>query len=312
MGALDIAVVGELNVDLILTGLPGFPEMGALKLAGDMSFTLGSSSAIFASNIARLGMRVGFMGKAGQDNFGDFIVQCLQSNHVDTSHIIRSSEGRTGICVCMSFPENYAMVSFPGIRETFTVDEVDFDYVKQARHMHLSSYYIQPGMRPGCPRLFRWARENGLTTSFDPDTDPAGLWGPEILDVLANVDVFLPNEREALSISGAPDVESAIAKLTQYVKVLVIKRGAKGVLAVAGGRRLEAAPFRMQVVDTTGAGDSFNAGFLYRYLNGASLEECLLWGNACGGLSTTRMGGTAGFPTRDEAQRFIEHKEIEK
>ena len=311
MSLLDIAVVGELNVDLILTGLAGFPEMGALKLAKDMSFTLGSSSAIFASNIARLGLRVGFAGKAGKDNFGDFILASLQANSVDTSRIVRSGAARTGICVCMSFPENYAMVSFPGIRETFTVDEVDFDYVKQARHMHLSSYYIQPGMRPGCPRLFRWARENGLTTSFDPDTDPAGEWGEAIFEVLENVDVFLPNETEAMRISGTQDLESAVEKLTKYVKFLIIKRGARGVLAVTDSRRVEAAPFRISPVDTTGAGDSFNAGFLYQFLGGASLEECLIWGNACGALSTTKMGGTAGFPTLAEAHEFIRERSPE-
>jgi sugar/nucleoside kinase (ribokinase family) len=304
---VDVAVVGELNVDLILAGLPGLPEMGALRLARDMTFTLGSSSAIFASNIARLGLQVGFVGKAGRDNFGDFIVAALQANSVDTSRIVRSADGRTGICVCMSFPKDYAMVSYPGIRETFTAEEADFDYVKQARHMHMSSYYIQPGLRPGAPRLFRQARESGLTTSFDPDTDPAGEWNPAIFDVLENVDVFLPNEREAISISGASSLEGAIEKLTHYVKkVLVIKRGAEGVLAIAaGGRRVEARPFPVKPVDTTGAGDSFNAGFLYQFLNGAPLEECLQWGNACGAISTTRMGGTAAFPTLVEARQFI-------
>ncbi len=309
---MDVAVVGELNVDLVLTGIPGFPEMGGLNLARDMSFTLGSSSAIFASNIARLGASVGFVGKAGQDNFGDFVVAALQSASVDTSRIVRSTDGRTGICVVMSFPENYAMVSYPGIREVFTAEEVDFDYVRQARHMHMSSYYIQPGLRPGAPRLFRFARENGLTTSFDPDTDPRGEWNPAIFDVLENVDIFLPNEHEARRICGTDDLEAAIQKLARYVKkVLVIKRGAKGVLAVSGGRRLAASVFRIQPIDTTGAGDSFNAGFLYQFLKGAPLEECLIWGNACGAISTTKMGGTAGFPTLAGAQQFLEERRAE-
>jgi sugar/nucleoside kinase (ribokinase family) len=305
MKLLDVVVVGELNADLILTGLPGLPALGELKLARGMCLTLGSASAIFASNIARLGMKVGFVGKVGADEIGEFIVQRLQRERVDVSRIIHADGATTGICVSLSFPGEYAQASYPGVRETFTLADVDMDFVISARHLHLSSYYIQPGMIPGCPELFRKAKEEGLSTSLDPDTDPSGLWDESIYRVLEYVDVFLPNEVEALKISGQRDLGSALQELAKRVKTVAIKRGRDGAVLQNQQVRLSATGFPVDPVDTTGAGDSFNAGFLFQYLQGGSLETCLQWGNACGALSTRAMGGTTSFPTRDEVDRFL-------
>jgi sugar/nucleoside kinase (ribokinase family) len=308
---MDIVVVGELNVDLVLTGLDSLPGYGELRLAKDMRFALGSSSAIFACNAARLGAKVGFVGKAGKDEFGDFLVRRLQESGVDTSRIVRSSEGRTGICVLMSFPKEYAMASFPGIRETFSLAEVDLDYVKTARHMHMSSFYIQPALRPGCPELFRTAKEAGLTTSLDPDQDPDGKWDGGIREVLKNVDFFFPNEMEAAALGGSSDMATALANLRSLAKNVVIKRGSSGLMTAEDARTIVAPGFTVKPVDTTGAGDSFNAGFVYKYLQGASLAECSVWGHACGALSTRALGGTEGFPTRDEVERFLAERAAE-
>lgn len=307
----DVVVVGELNVDLILTGLPSLPEMGKGKLARDVNFTLGSASAIFASNIARLGLNVGFLGKIGDDYFGDFILDSLSSRNVDTSHVIRDKNAKTGICVSLSFPENYAMASFPGVRETFQVSDVDFDYISRARHMHMSSYYLQTGMQAGAPELFRRAREMGLTTSFDPDSDPSGKWDNSIFETLRYVDVFLPNETEAIQISKTNDVESALDQLSQVVNTAVVKMGKSGVWSKNPQKVIHSNVFKVEVVDTTGAGDSFNSGFIYQYLNGADIEECTLWGNACAGISTTKSGGTTAFPDTSELRHFFAEREEE-
>ena len=271
--SLDIIVVGELNVDLILTGLTSLPEMGKCKLSKDVSFTLGSASAIFASNIARLGLNVGFLGKIGDDYFGDFILESLNSRNVDTSHIIRDKSAKTGICVSLSFPENYAMASYPGVRETFRLSDVDFDYISTARHMHMSSYYLQTGMQEGCSELFRKAKELGLTTSFDPDSDPSGKWDNSIFNTLKYVDVFLPNETEALSISKSKDVESALDQLSKVVNTVVIKMGKSGVWTKNPEKAIHANVFKIDVVDTTGAGDSFNSGFIHQYLRHSDLRR---------------------------------------
>lgn len=311
---LDIVVVGELNADLVLTGLTSLPEMGKCKLSQDMDFTLGSASAIFAGNIARLGLNVGFLGKIGDDHTGDFLVKILKKRKVDTSRIIRDKKGKTGICVSLSFPENYAMASFPGVRETFCIEDVDFGYISTARHMHMSSYYLQPGIQKGTPVLFRRAKELGLSTSFDPDSDPSGKWDKSIFETLKYVDVFLPNESEAFNISGRGSINSALDCLGEMVNTVVIKSGRNGVWVKNRNKTIHLGIFDIDVIDTTGAGDSFNSGFIYQYLEGSDIEKCALWGNACAAISTTKPGGITAFPYPHELQKFlVERKdEIEK
>jgi sugar/nucleoside kinase (ribokinase family) len=311
MKELDIVVVGELNVDLILSGLPGLPAMGKCKLSKDMHFTLGSASAIFASNIARLGLNVGFVGKIGDDEFGDFILKSLQAGNVDTSMIIKDHKQKTGICVSLSFPENYAMASYAGVRETFTLADIDLNYVSKARHLHLSSYFLQPGLKNGCVELFRKARESGLTTSLDPGGDPDGRWDESIFKLLKYVDIFLPNKNEALSISGCNSIDAALDLLNKTVATVVIKDGESGAFVKNDNKKIHSKAFSVPVVDTTGAGDSFNSGFIYKFLRGAAWEECALWGNACGAISTTGLGGTTAFPDLKEVGRFLQERKSE-
>ena len=305
---MDVVVVGELNADLVLTGLTSLPAYGEVRLAKDMRFALGSSSAIFACNLARLGVEVGFVGKLGADETGNFLLRALRDRGVETSQIIQSSAGRTGICVVMSFPHEYAMASYAGIRETFCLDDVNLDYVRTAKHMHMSSFYLQPALRPGCRELFRRAKEAGLSTSLDPDVDPSGKWNGGMRELLPYVDIFLPNEQEAARISGETDITAALNSLSRLSRTVVIKRGANGVLTKSGERTVEAPGFSVQPVDTTGAGDSFNAGFVFQFIQGAPLVNCVAWGNACGALSTRALGGTDGFPTRAEVEHFFSER----
>ncbi len=311
MKKLDIVVVGELNVDLILTGLSSLPEMGQCRVSKDMHFTLGSASAIFASNIARLGLNVGFVGKVGGDDLGDFVLRSLNAGNVNTSRIIKDRQSKTGICVSMSFPDEYAMASYAGVRESFTLADVDMDYVLSARHLHMSSYYLQPGMRDGCAELFRRVKEAGLTTSLDPDGDPSGEWDESIFEVLKYVDIFLPNEREALRISKCDKIGSALDVLSKTVGSVVIKTGKSGAWAKDAEKTIHAAGFKVETIDTTGAGDSFNSGFIYQFLSGSTLEKCAAWGNACAAISTTQLGGTTAFPNFREAEQFLRENKIE-
>ncbi|MFZ0390124.1 MAG: carbohydrate kinase family protein, partial [Calditrichia bacterium] len=307
----DIVVVGELNVDLILTGLSSLPGLGQCRLSRDMHFTLGSASAIFASNIARLGMKVGFVGKVGADDLGNFILKSLNTRNIDTSRIIQDNRSKTGICVSMSYPEDYAMASFAGVRESFTPADVDMDYVLKAKHLHMSSYYLQPGMQAGCAEMFRKAKKAGLSTSFDPDSDPSGKWDDSIFEVLEHVDIFLPNEKEALHISRSDKISAALNFLAKKTGTVVIKTGKSGAWAKNRDTTVHAGAFKVDTIDTTGAGDSFNSGFIYRFLRGSALDECMLWGNACAALSTTRLGGTDGFPDIREVEHFLNENRTE-
>ncbi len=302
---MEIVVVGDINADLIFTGLPSLPAYRELKHAKDMKLTMGGSSSIFACNIARLGVETGFIGKVGKDHLGAFLIDTLNSAAVDTSRMVRTAGLPTGICVSMSFPQDYAMVSYPGIRESFQLNEIDREYIRQARHLHLSGFYLQPGLQPGCVELFRQAKSAGLTTSLDPDHDPHELWNGGIQELLDYVDIFLPNEVEAARIAKTEKLAMAMKFFARSGGTTVIKQGARGVSLVRGKDVLSVPPFPIAPVDTTGAGDSFNAGFIFQYLRGAPLQKCLAWGNACGALSTRALGGIDAFPTISEVETFI-------
>jgi sugar/nucleoside kinase (ribokinase family) len=302
---MDIVVIGDINADLVLVGLPSLPAFRELKHAKSMKFTLGGSSAIFAYNIARLGAEVGFVGKVGRDHHGDFLIDKLNSAGVDTSRVVRDSTLPTGICVVMSFPSDYAMISYPGIRHSFVLQEINLDYVKQARHLHLSSFYLQPGLQPGCLELFRQAKSAGLSTSLDPDHDPQEQWASGIQQLLPEVDLFLPKEVEATRISKTADLDAAVQYLSGFGHTVALKLGATGVRVACNRQCFTAPAFPIEAVDTTGAGDSFDAGFIYQYLRGAPLQQCAAWGNACGALSTRALGGTEAFPSVAEIETFL-------
>jgi len=301
----DIVVVGELNADLILHEPQGFPEMGKEKLAKGMLLTMGSASAILATNIARLGLQVGFIGKLGADYLGQIVTDTLKARGVDCSGIQVSSTEQTGITVALSYPEDYAMMTYMGAMETFTLTDVDFSYVQRGKHLHMSSYYLQPGMRPYGVELFKRAKELGMTTSLDPGWDPDEAWLDDILAVLPYVDVFLPNESEAMNIAHQPSIGTALEFLKQYAHTTVITCGSQGSLAGSGTEVLQTKVYPVEVVDTTGAGDSFNCGFLSSWLKHAELSTCLIAASACGAIATTKAGGATASPTFDEMQTFI-------
>jgi len=205
----------------------------------------------------------------------------------------------------MSFPQDYAMLTYMGAMESFTVNDVNFDYIKKGRHLHLSNFYLQPGMRPGCAELFKHAKEAGLTTSFDPGWDPDEKWGRDIFDVFAYIDVFLPNAREALFITGENSLEDALNHLGQMMQTVVVTNGSEGALCHSGGRNIRSTIYKVDVKDTTGAGDSFNSGFLYRWLQGGDLRECMVYGSACGAIATTKIGGSTASPTLEALEAFL-------
>lgn len=304
--SFDVIVVGELNVDMILEDLTSFPELGKEITAKNMLLTMGSASALLASNIARLGLKVGFAGKLGRDHFGDIVLTSLKERNVDVTGIKVDDRETTGVTVSLTLPDNYAMVTYMGAMEHFSLDDVDLDYVRSGKHLHHSSFYLQPALRPGCADLFRQAQAAGMTTSFDPDWDPDELWEEDVLEVLDHVDVFLPNVGEACAITGAATAEEALDILCRRSRHVVIKQGTDGAIYGAGDQRIRTTVFKVDPRDTTGAGDSFNAGFLYQWLQGSDIRQCLEWGSACGALATTKIGGTTAMPNVDELQAFLE------
>jgi sugar/nucleoside kinase (ribokinase family) len=307
MKKLDVVVVGELNADLILDQIVGFPELGKEKLARAMTLTLGSSSAIFASNLSSLGARVGFIGTRGEDAFGDLVLSSLKKRNVEVEHIIVQQKAGTGVTVAMNYEHQRAMLTYKGAMDELRLADIKWEYVKTARHLHLSSYFLQSGLKADCAKLFQRAKELGLSTSLDTNWDPDELWDRELFEVFPHVDIFLPNEDEALLISNSKTVESALDNLTTHVKTVVIKLGKRGAIARQGGKTYRCKGFEVQAVDAVGAGDSFDAGFIFRWLHKGDIDQCLQFGNMCGALSVTKAGGTAAFTNPAQVLRDFQN-----
>jgi sugar/nucleoside kinase (ribokinase family) len=305
----DVIVVGELNVDLIMNQIESFPETGKEKLAENMTFTLGSSAAIFASNLCALGMKVSFIGKAGNDIFGRFCKEQLEGKGVDTSMLIMSEEYKTGATVVLNFNEDRANVTYQGAMAYLEPEDISEEMISRGKHLHFSSYFLQPGFRNKLDGLFKMAKKAGLTTSLDVQWDPQELWDFDFKTVLPYVDVFLPNECELLNLTKKELSKDAISVVSKYGNVIVVKRGNKGSMVIHNKRLFECKPFlNEQVVDAIGAGDSFNAGFIFRYLQDDTTERCQLFANLIGAISTTRAGGTAAFKSFYETMKIAKEK----
>jgi sugar/nucleoside kinase (ribokinase family) len=302
MPRFDVTIAGELNLDLILYGLPEQLRPERELLADRMMLTLGSSSAIVAHNLAALGSRVGFQSRIGDDPLGQIALDRLQQSGVDVSRVRRvPGSTTTGLTVILHHEQWRNILTYSGTIAETCWDDLDLDYLADSRHFHFSSYYLQRALRPRVDELFQLLKSKGLTISVDTNDDPDDRWEGGLHEVLRHVDVFLPNEREACKAADTEDLEVAIHKLSKLVPLVVVKLGPKGALAQHGAERFTAPPQEVVPVDTVGAGDSFDAGFLHEYMKGSSLPTCLASGNRAGALSTTRPGGTEAF--RDTAHR---------
>ncbi len=309
MKRFDINVLGELNCDLILYGLPAIFEPEREHLANDFAMTLGSSSAIFAHNISLLGSRVGFTSCIGGDPLGKFCVDRLSESGVDVSGVKCFPSKNTGVTVILPHGEKRHILTYLGTTLDLQHAHLDLDYLRSAAHFHLSSFFLLRALRPTLPELFFQMKQAGLTTSLDTNDDPDNLWADDVKTVLKSVDVFLPNEQEACRVAGTGDLDSALDVLSRLVPVVVIKCGARGAFTKRGKDRFHAASLSVQPVDTVGAGDSFNAGFLHKFIRGAGLQDCLEYGNVSAALSTTRAGGTEAFRDRQHREIFLQRFE---
>jgi sugar/nucleoside kinase (ribokinase family) len=301
MDPYDVLVLGEINVDLILTADEIAPVPGQERLVDDMTLTMGSSSVIFACGAARLGLRVAFAGVVGDDEFGRYMLRGMAARGIDVAPVVVDPALKTGVTVSLSTPADRAMLTYAGAIAALTAERVEDALLQRARHVHVSSFYLQDNLRPGLPRLLARARARGLTVSLDTGYDPRETWNGGLQETLAQVDVLLPNEIEAAAISGSTDPEAALSALACLVPVVAVKLGARGAIGRQGTERAHAAPPPVEPRDTTGAGDSFDAGFVYGYTKGWPLKRTLGLACACGALTTRVPGGTNGQPTLTEA-----------
>lgn len=300
----DVLVAGEINPDLIISG-DAIPEFGQVeKLVDSVSLTVGSSSAIFACGAARLGLKVAFIGVCGDDVFGRFMLDEMAQRGVDVGNVIVKKGGSTGLSVIFNRGTDRAILTHLGLIADLEAAAIGDHLLRQARHLHVASYFLQTRLQPGLVGLFHRAHTLGLTTSLDTNYDPAGKW-QGFDELLPASDILFTNETEAKSLTGTTDAMTAADILGQKVKMAAIKLGAAGALGVRGKQLARVDSIPVQVVDTVGAGDSFDAGFVYGFLNNWEMEKTLRLACVCGALSTRGAGGTAMQPSLAEAETFM-------
>jgi len=304
LGRVDVAIVGEINPDLILYGLPReLPEEREV-LASGLTLTLGSSSAILAHNLALLGSKVSLSSRIGYDVLGEMCCRTLTEAGVELSHVVRSAVGSgTGVTLILPLTTTRRILTYPGAMFEMGIEDLDLDYLATAKHFHLSSLFLHRKLSPDIPWLFREMKRRGLTTSLDTNDDPDNKWEGVLEEVLGIVDLLFCTEDELTKIAK---VENAVEHVSAKVPLLVVKRGARGASAYTDGRRIDVPSLQVGMTDSVGAGDTFDAGFLHQWVRRAPLVTCVAYGNLAGALSVTRSGGIGAFIDAAYRQSFFE------
>ena len=307
---LDLLVVGDAVPDVIVAGVPDELLFGqAEQLVDAGTLTVGGSSAITACGAARLGLRVAFVGALGDDAAGHFMLDELTARGVDVTGCPIFDDRPTGLTVHLvraGAERDRSMLTSLGCVADLRAETVPRALVERARHLHVGSFFLLAGLAPGLAGLFAEARAAGRSTSLDSQGDWAGRWQGDLRETLGQTDIYLPNRDEALAATGAPDLDEAVRRLVELGTRPVVKLGPGGGMAWSGAATVRVPAPRAQPVDTIGAGDSFDAGFLYGHLCGWPVADSLRLAVVCGSLSTRSSGGVDAQPALAEATAALD------
>jgi len=303
-GVARVLVVGDANPDLVLSGdvVPRFGQ--AEQLLDEAALVVGGSASITAHGLARLGRPVSLVAAVGDDTFGVFLTERLGGAGVDVRHVAVRPDLPTGLTVALNRGDDRAMLTLTGALDSLTEPDLhralDGLHAEGLRHVHVGSLFLLPSLAAILPAFLARAHERGLTTSLDTNDDPAGQWeGVDAL--LPHLDVLLPNRAEAVALGRDADPHRAAAALAARGPLTVVKDGATGAFAVSPDGTVTAVAGRaVRAVDTTGAGDTFDAAFLDAWLDAVPLTDALARAVTAGARSVAFVGGTAGQPTRDQ------------
>jgi sugar/nucleoside kinase (ribokinase family) len=299
--SFDVIVLGDYCLDLIFTGLDEMPRLGKEVVARGFAMTPGGAYNTVAA-LHRLGVRVGWPADFGEDDFSRFILEKARQEGLDHSLFIYHKRPLRYVTVAASFPHDRAFLAYydptPGPRGAL-----------RALATATARLVLVAGMYTG--RLFgvgsRLARARGMKLAMDGNTSEEGrISHPAVRNVIRGLDLLLPNASEARELTGEEDLQAAIRILVDLCPLVVVKDGPGGAYGCERGRPIVHSPaLDLTPIDTTGAGDCFNAGFVRAWLDGQPLEECLRWGNVVGGLSTQGMGGTGRAVTLEDVRRIL-------
>ena len=295
----DVITAGDVFVDIVLSGFPAWPQPGEEAFAEQLHRAAGGGASITACGLAKLGARVAIAAAVG-DRDGSWLIEELSASGVDPRLIHRESDTSTGLTVSVSNAGDRAFFTYGGANHRLPellVDPRVWRELSRARHVHLAC----PMAPDLLAELVAYLHTEGCRVSLDVGWQVDWLKSPRSLDALREIDLFLPNEREAQLMTGQDEPEAVLRELDQAgLQGAALKRGAQGAMLLWRGEIFKDAPAQVTVMDTTGAGDCFNAGFIFAWLQGETPMRCLRFGNVCGALSTRSLGGIAGFPTMAE------------
>jgi len=304
---LDVLTVADLCVDLVCTGdvVPRFGQQE--QLIDGYVLEVGGSATIFATQFAKLGGKVGIIGAVGDDPFGRFVSSKLRTIGIDIGRVRVDPIIQTGLSVALAKDDgDRAILTLLGSIDATKPHDLTDDLLADCRHWHIGGYFLLESLRPFWFGFLKRCRAVGVTTSLDTNWDPSNTW-LEVRDLLPWVDVFLPNEREAIGIAGVPDVDDAGRKLSAETPIVVIKRGGDGATAFIGQGTHHAPAIPVErIEDTVGAGDNFDAGFLRAWLLGWDMPDCLALGSRCGHASLGVGGGIEGQLREDPPRKGFE------
>ena len=301
---LDVLVVGDLFIELVMSGFPAWPRPGEETFAEHFCREVGGGAAITASGLAKLGARVGIFGSVGEED-GQWVLDKLTALRIATSTICLDDKEPTARTVSVSGPSDRAYLTYMGANRRLSEllgKEVSARELSLARHIHLA---CAPDPATVVD-LFHALAEQGRSLSADIGWHPEWLSDPRCRKALRTVDIFFPNEREASHMTGKNDPEKMLETLSdEGFRKVALKLGAEGAALLWDGKIMFQKARPVESVDTTGAGDCFDAGFLDAWLRGEAPQNCLRAGTVCGALSTRALGGISGFPSRAELESTI-------
>ena len=299
-------VIGDLNVDLVLNELKGFPELGKEIIARNHFMDIGGSGGIFSAVLSELGINTYIISKISNDFLGQFLISKLKDYGVNTDKLVIKESDETGITINLSYKKDKYQISSLNLVSSLNADEVMFENIEDIGHVHFSSYYMMKNLKADYVKLINDIKRNykNVTLSLDTNDDPENKWGEEIYKILRNIDIFLANKREALKITNESNIKDALNKLSRVIKTVVIKLGSEGYIARDGENYYGGDQLSVNFKDSTGAGDNFDSGFIYGYIDNLNVEKSLKIANICGAKSVEYLGGVGN------KEKFLSLKEL--
>lgn len=307
MKKYDAVVIGDANIDLVVVGCNEMPAPGEEVFVDQMQVHVGGGAALFTLSLAKLGLKVAFNGVLGKDGDGQYILDEFKKYGVDTQYIRMSERHHTGVSIALNPDKDRSFITYMGTNKEIDLQQLDMRSVDLGRHVHLTGYRGRRNHEDFLATVIK-LKSMGVTLSCDVGWDDTGEWYEGIYELMRTIDVFFMNESEALHYTRCSNEADGIALLRQHSSHFVMKLSSKGALACIDGKVTYRSGFKVDAVDTTGAGDAFNAGYMFGFLSNKPVDECLLYGNACGAFSVTNYGGSTGIPDIRTLQEYISTK----